>query len=184
MLSDLQKRKIGHHFKMHNLSGDGRLSHEDFELAMRNLAREFKIAPDSETFAQLKTMYDEQWNQTQQFADPNGDGGITLEEWFAYWDNTFNTPGVLEMLVVGYNQAFFAVFDLVDPDGPKGCFNAERWGKYFVAHSQPFQDGVIAVKSIDRDGSGLVATAECVRATKEFFGDDPSAPGNALFGAY
>jgi hypothetical protein len=167
---------------MHNLKGDGRLSYEDFELAMKNLAREFKIAPDSETFAQIKAVYDEQWNQTQQFADPNGDGRITLEEWFAFWDNTLSTPGVLEMLVVGPNQAFFAVFDLVDPDGPKDCCSAERWGKYFVAHSQSFQEGVDAVRAISRDGSGLEAAEECMRTTQEFFGDDPNAPGNALFG--
>jgi hypothetical protein len=184
MLSDLQKRKITRHFNMHNLSGDGHLSQADVELLMNNLAREFKVAPDSETFAKLKLMFEGQWNQIQQSADPNGDGRVTLDEWFAYYENIINTPGVLEMLVEGYNQAFFALFDLVDPDGPKGCYTADRWGKYFAACNQPYQDGVNAVKAMDRDGSGLVDSAEAKRAEREFYGNDPNAPGNTLFGPY
>jgi len=93
---------------------------------MKNLAREFNVDPKSETFANLKATFERQWEQIKQFADPNGDGRMTLDEWLAYWHNALNTPGALEMLVVSYNQTFHAMFDLVDPDGPKGCFNADR----------------------------------------------------------
>jgi len=83
MLSDLQKRKITRHFNMHDLSSDGYLSQADVELLMKNVAREFKIAPGSETFAKLKALFEAQWNQLKLFADPNGDGRVTLDEYSA-----------------------------------------------------------------------------------------------------
>ncbi len=184
MLSDLQKRKLTHLFKINNLSGDGHLAREDMEIAMKNMAHEFNVATSSETFSDLKTMFESQWEQIKGFADPNGDGRVTLPEWLTYWDNILSVDGALDMLVMGYNASFHALFDLVDPSGPKGAFNTDRWGKYFAAYNQPREYGVSAIKAIDKNGSGLVDVNEAMLATREFFGDDPNAPGNALFGPY
>ena len=184
MLSDLQKRKISHQFKMLDLNGDGFLSDADIEMIVNNLAREFQVSPASDTYAALKAVYEGQWKQVQQFADPNQDGRVSLDELLAYWDATLNTPGALDVLVANYSQSYFALFELLDPAGPKSCYTAERWGKYFVAHNQPYQDGAAGIQAIDHDGNGMVDTAEAIRAMREFFGDDPSAPGNILFGPY
>ena len=184
MLSDLQKRKISHQFKMLDQNGDGFLSDADVEMIVSNLAREFKVSPASDTYTALKAVYGAQWKQIQQFADPDRDGRVSLDELLKYWDATLNTPGALDALVVDYSKSYFALFELLDPAGPKNCYTAERWGKYFVAHHQPYQDGVAGIQAIDRNGSGVVDTAEAVRAMREFFGSDPNAPGNTLFGPY
>jgi Ca2+-binding EF-hand superfamily protein len=184
MLSDLQRRKISHQFKMLDLNGDGFLSDPDVGMIVNNLAREFKVSPASDTFAALKAVYAAQWQQIQQFGDPNQDGRVSLDELLTYWDATLNTPGALDVLVTDYSQSYFALFELLDPDGPKNCYTPDRWGKYFVAHNQPYQDGVAGITAIDRNGSGLVDVTEAVRAMREFFGSDPDAPGNILFGPY
>jgi Ca2+-binding EF-hand superfamily protein len=184
MLSDLQKRKISHQFKMLDLNGDGFLSDADVEMIVNNLAREFTVSSASDTYATLKAVYTAQWKQIQQFADPDQDGRVSLGELLKYWDTTLNIPGALDVLVKDYSQSYFSLFELLDPTGPKNCYTAERWGKYFVAHHQPYQDGVAGIQAIDRNGSGVVDTAEAVRAMREFFGSDPNAPGNTLFGPY
>ena len=99
MLSDLQRRKISHQFKMLDLNGDGFLSDPDVGMIVNNLAREFKVSPASDTFAALKAVYAAQWQQIQQFGDPNQDGRVSLDELLTYWDATLNTPGALDVLV-------------------------------------------------------------------------------------
>lgn len=74
-----------------------------------------------------------------------------------------------------------AIDDLADPPG---YYTPERWGKFLLSHRFSEDDGKGAIRRIDSDGDRKVNEAEWVRAWMEFFGDEPNAPGNWLFGPF
>lgn len=184
MITDLQNRKLTQLFKMCDIDGDAHLRQSDFDQAAANIAHAFQVSADSETYAQLHAMYTQQWQQIKQYADPNGNGRVDLNEWLAYWDGMLNSPEAMQMLIAGYDEGFLAMLDLVDPKGPSRHITTERWGKYFAAYNQPAQEGMAAIQRVDSDGDGKITSAQMRQATMEFFGDDPNAPGNGMFGTY
>lgn len=184
MISDLQRRKLSQLFRMCDLTSDGFLEQADFEQAAANICKTFSVDADSAAYIQLHAMYAGQWQQLQQYADPNGNGRVDMDEWMNYWTGMLSSSEALQMLVDGYYEGFHAMWNLVDPDGPAGFVTPERWSKYFVACNRTAAEGMAALYPIDRDGDGRADRAEMIGAVMEFFGDSPDAAGNGLYGAY
>ena len=86
MLTDLQTKKLTRYFQVYDIDDDGRIDGSDFERIVENVrilhGTEGK-GPDA-----LRDAYMARWERLRESADVDGDQGVDIDEWLAYWQVT------------------------------------------------------------------------------------------------
>src|SRR6476620_11406358 len=101
MLTELQKRKCMHTFKLWDNNGDGRIMADDFARVADRLAVARGWASGSAEYERTHQAYAGAWGFLQGFADADHNDEISPEEWFACYDYEFSNPEVFQQVVVG-----------------------------------------------------------------------------------
>lgn len=179
VLTELQQKKLTRYFRVYDIDDDGRVGPADFERVIENVRALHGLGAQSAGLAALRVGYSNRWDAIQAAADTDGDGGIDLQEWLAYWDEVLSDDARYEEEVAILKARFFEIFD-TDEDGVIGpdefCNFFSVYGLSAALARQIFMD-------LDVNGDGVVSHEELMGMVREFFrADDPQAPGNFLFG--
>jgi juvenile hormone diol kinase len=179
MLTDLQRQKLAHYFRVYDVDDDGTISLRDFERVVENVRALHGVDESSPVHGGLRDGYLLRWSALAASADEDKDGNVDLDEWLSYWEDVLDDDVRYEVEIVSVTQRLFEVFD-TDEDGVLGadefCNFYGVYGLKSTLARQVFMD-------LDADGDGQVTRMELMVMAHQFYrSDDPDAPGNRLFG--
>lgn len=179
MLTDLQRRKLTRYFRVYDIDDDGHIGPADFERVVENVRILHGLGTDSSAHHALREAYLGRWEALRTSADADENGVVDLEEWLAYWDGVLRSDERYEIEVAAVVRRLFEVFD-TDEDGVIGPQEfADFWGVYGLASGLARR----TFQALDANGDGVMSRDELLAIGRQFYrGDDPSAPGNRLFG--
>lgn len=181
MLSDLQTKKLTRYFQVYDVDDDGRIDAADFERILENVRLLYGDDGTSGGADPLREAYMKFWDGLCRAADGDGDGGVSLEEWLAYWQLTLGDDGRYREEVRELTDRLFTIFDL-DEDGTIG---AAEFIDFHGIFGLPVDLAETVFVELDADGDGMISREELIGASGDFFrSNDPDAPGNFLFGPY
>jgi Ca2+-binding EF-hand superfamily protein len=139
-----------------------------------------RAAPDSATARQLTEQMDGFWTNVIAPMDQDGDGKVDQREMTEGFRRFLTDPALYPEQIAPVTNCFF---DLVDLNADGKIDQAEFQQMFASAAGVPGEDCAAVFAALDRDGSGALDRAEFHQAVTEFFyGNDPDAPANHLFG--
>ena len=180
MLSEFQKRKLTVVFHHHDANDNGFLEKADYERFVERFGQVQNFGPDSPEYQAAYSQTMAAWEHTQKVADKDGDGRVSLEEYLASWDVTLSDKRLTEQLVFGYYRS---VLDLWDRDGD-GRLSGVEYVALLGCYGVPEEVAREAFQHLDQNVNGYLAAEEILQLTRDFYGDDPDAPGNWVMGPY
>lgn len=181
MLSDLQTKKLTRYFQVYDIDDDGRIDAADFERIIENVRMLHGADGASPQSVALREAYVQLWQGLRSSADGDGDDGVNLDEWLAYWQRALEDERRFEEEVQGLTDRLFTVFDL-DEDGTIG---AAEFMDFYGVFGLPVDLAERVFVELDEDGDGVLSRVELLDVSREFYrSDDPEAPGNLLFGPF
>jgi Ca2+-binding EF-hand superfamily protein len=179
MLTDLQTKKLTRYFQVYDIDDDGRIDASDFERIVENvrvLHGTEGNGPDA-----LRDAYMARWEKLRASADADGDRGIDIDEWFAYWQLALEDDARYEEEVQAITDRLFTVFDLDEDDriGPN------EFADFYGVFGLSVRLAGTVFTELDTNADGVITRTELLEVSREFYrGDDVEAPGNVLFGPY
>jgi Ca2+-binding EF-hand superfamily protein len=179
-MDELRQRKYERWFHGADVDGDGAITRQDVVLMSERYLRARDVAPDS---AQARRMHDTMrhfWDSVIAPADTDKDDRVTSAEAVRAFTAAFADRARYPEELAPVADRFF---DLADADGDDAISRAE-FTHIFGSTGRAADDECAAVfDALDLDGSGALSRTEYHRAASEFFyGNDPDAPANHLFG--
>ncbi len=184
MLSELLRKKYTHLFNILDADGNGVLEKEDNVAYAKRGAEIRGLGEDSPAYQTALEYSNARWEKLQAVADKNADGVVSLDEYLHFVETDLQRAkekGELSTI----KEEWAGVFDMLDIDG-SGEITLEEYriGMQMIGVEKSI-DIEENFKRLDIDGDGVVSRAEAMQRIAEFyFGDDPDAPGNYLFGPF
>ncbi|CAM5675245.1 calcium sensor EFh [Streptomyces avidinii] len=179
-MTALQELKYGQWFKGADVDSDGFITHRDVRMMSERYIAARDTAPDSATARLLNEGMDGFWTNVIAPMDQDGDGKVDLREMTEGFKRVLTDPALYPEQIEPVTNCFF---DLVDLNADGKIDQAEFQQMFHAVAGVPGDDGAAVFAALDRDGSGALDRAEFHQALVEFFyGDDPDAPANHLFG--
>lgn len=179
-MTALQDLKYGQWFRGADVDGDGFITQQDVRLMSERYIAARDTAPDAATARLLTEAMDGFWTNVIAPMDQDGDGKVDLREMTDGFRRVLTDPAQYPEQIEPVTDYFF---DLADLNGDGKIDQAEFQQMYLSVAGVPGEDCAAVFAALDRDGSGALDRAEFHQAVAEFFyGDDPDAPANHLFG--
>lgn len=179
MLTDLQRRKLTRYFRVYDIDDDGRIAAADFERVVENVRILHGLDTTSPAHRALRDAYLHRWAALRESADHDGDGGIDLDEWLAYWADVIRSDERYEVEVATTVRRMLELFD-TDEDG---VLRPPEFADFFGIYGLGADLARSTFEDLDADGDGVITRSELVEIGHEFYrGDDPDAPANRLYG--
>jgi Ca2+-binding EF-hand superfamily protein len=181
MLSDTKRKKYTHYFNILDHDQDGMLEREDFVTVARVAAALRGIEAESPDYVALEAAVLLTWIHTQEFADTDGNGKVTLDEWL----QTLEATGTNEEKFATYATPWaIGFFDLIDADGD-GVIGRPEYRAMLQCFRSDGMDSDSAFERLDSNKDGAISKEEAMQLVREFLmSDDPNAAGNWLFGPF
>lgn len=181
MLSELKKRKLTAFFKTFDSDNNGYIEQSDIEVIVNNLTAIRHEAIGSPTHQFLHDKYMADWQGLLQATDTNGDGKISLEEWFVFHD--LQLQAEVPYWRAGEKTSVQFLFELIDMDG-NGEIGADEYALFLKAYHVTHGAYTIFAR-LDLNGDGHISMSEFTNACEQFYtSDDENAVGNWLFGEF
>jgi Ca2+-binding EF-hand superfamily protein len=178
MLTDVQKQKFAHQFRVFDADRNGQLEWTDYERVCNNIADTRGYKPGSPEYEALMGQYRYGWEQAAPFAEGNA---LSLQKWLEYSDAILSTPGIYDTLV---RPTAGMIFDTFDLDGDQKV-SIDEWREFFRCYSIDPSEADKCFDRYDLNGDGYVSRSELIDLVGQFFlSSDPDAAGNLLFGTY
>jgi Ca2+-binding EF-hand superfamily protein len=187
-LSDFQRRKLLHKFKLLDIDQNGLIEFQDFQHVIDVLAEQRGWGTGDAQFERLTASNRDLWMALQSFCDVGEDGSIAPEQWLEYHAQAFHHASEFDQLVPGFEttlDAFTAfVGELLDSDGD-GLVREEDYLSLAKAHSIEEGQAKKTFSGIDKNQDGALSLDELSALVRQFYlSDDANAPGNELFGKF
>jgi Ca2+-binding EF-hand superfamily protein len=174
-VSLLRVSKLHMRFDQLDVDGDGFLQAADYRALGQLLADRLRSS-DSEREA-IHTGYGEHWRQLRTHADVDHDGRVGRDEYVAAMAAAAGDPALLDRAVLQTARAIMAAADS-DDDGYLDFADYTR-----LADLMRIRRPADSFRILDADGDGRVSQEELVSAIRDFYtSDDPTVPGNFVFG--
>lgn len=175
-LTDLQQRKFKVAFDSQDVDGTGVLTQADFDRLIENLATINNKPNDL-----AKKLYTEMWEDLTSKADIDGNGGVTLDEWYGYIEELIKDSARFDKYVV---SNAVTVLKSLDATG-NNRLGLDEYKKLAAALNVSESDAEAAFKKLDTSGNGELEIAELKAAVREFYlTEDENAAANWLFGNF
>lgn len=178
-ISDFRKKKLLYVFNVFfDVNQSGTIDRKDFELAIEKICSLRGWSPSS---PQHKKTFDSMiqiWDGLRQRADSNKDGQVSVDEWSSMWDEYARNP---DNPLEWQTQYLRFMFDLEDASAD-GSIDTDEFVQvcscYGLAEAE-------CTEAFQRMGQGAkdVNFEQFQVLWKQFFmSEDPSEPGNFIFG--
>ncbi|WP_026412606.1 EF-hand domain-containing protein [Actinomadura oligospora] len=179
-MSDLRTRKYQQWFQGADMDGDGVLSREDMVRIAERAVEAKGIPPNSPHARQLNESMDRFWTEIIAPYDVDGDEAVDVAEMTEGFHAALTDRSRYAEQIKWVADL---IFDLGDTDRD-GVISLDEFSQVFGAGMRvPDTDCAHVFGLLDADGSGTLGRPEYHDAVVEFFyGDDPNAPANHLFG--
>ncbi len=182
MLSDLQRKKLTHFFRLLDLDNNDILQLDDFSDIAERLSQEFGYDHASDEHKFLVDRCVNFFHRLLTNIEHEGYQVISLEEWLNYMDTTFVHNPEHEALDEFTDFIIGFLFDLFDENND-GYLSAEEYADMFLLYNIDIKHSGKAFTSIDINKDERLARNELVYAFETFMtSDDPDARGNWIFG--
>ncbi|MET7275684.1 EF-hand domain-containing protein [Streptomyces flaveolus] len=179
-MTALRDRKYGQWFRGADVDCDGFITQHD----VRNMSERYisarETTPDAETVRRLIEGMDQFWSNVIAPMDRDGDGKVDVREMTEGFKSALNDRASYPQQIAPVTNCFF---DLVDLNGDGKIDQAEFQQMFSSVAAVPGEDCADVFAALDLDGSGGLSRDEFHQALEEFFyGNDPDAPANHIFG--
>lgn len=180
MLSDLQRRKLERRFALYDVSENGLVDQDDFDLAAQRVARAFNRAPGMPGYRAILNSFRQQWQQLKAAVDGNDDNTVTLDEYLTAMTKIVISDSTGYARVI--QPSVQAMMEIADTDHDDQL-TAEEFYCMMRAYRVTATAAAASFARLDHDRKGYLTRTEIDQAFAEFFmSDDPDLPGNWLFG--
>lgn len=173
MLSDFQKKKIGTWFDLQDQNQDGLLKQEDFD----NFAQIFNsgrgLSADSTEGQYIQGLFLGYWQMLRQMGSNDQ---VTREQFMVGHEAMLGNPSTYDATIDAMTDTIATVLD-ADHDG--NC-TVDEVASFYMPLGLPNTRENIA--NLDLNHDGLISRDEFRKFVREFYGDDPNAPGSRLLG--
>lgn len=181
MLSELQKEKISHYFRIVlDQDRNGVLDENDFREIGESLCILWIFKPNTPEYQKVIDGCLKSWKMFQKYfdtqhAEANEDQFLKFNE-AMLTDKDDSVYREFVSLMIG---SIFDSFDL----NKDGVISTDEYTDMFLCYHIPIKHSARAFVKLDRDGDDAVTKTELMEAVDEFFlSSDPNARGNWLFG--
>jgi len=178
MLGELQKRKLTKLFNYRDITKNGFLEKDDYDVDFKAILRDHPLQPGSTEYEKLRSNVEGQWNNLREQMDTNGDGKVSLDEWLDYHDIVLSDNRYDEV----FNKQHEEIFRSEDADGD-GKLDIKMFLNKRLTPDMDDQEIAKLKFMVDPDGDGYMEIKHFLGLVREFFlSNDPDAIGNWFFG--
>jgi Ca2+-binding EF-hand superfamily protein len=179
-MNKLKSAKYSRYFQAADVNGDGVIAQEDLVLMSQRYIDVRNVPQDSPKAKQLNELVANLWTQIIAPCDRDGDGKVTREEMLAGFDDALIDKSAYPDQIGSIANLFFDLADANDD----GTIDKKEFTHIFGVGGQSSEtDCADVFRQLDLDSSGGLSREEFHKAVIEFFyGTDPAAPANHLFG--
>ncbi|MGW5736672.1 MULTISPECIES: EF-hand domain-containing protein [Streptomyces] len=179
-MDELRKRKYERWFGAADVDGDGAITRHDVVVMSERYVRARGIAPDSPQAQQMYDTMHQFWDAVIAPVDADKNDRVSAAELTQAFDATFTDRARYTEELAPVADRFF---DLADSDGD-GAISLIEFTHIFGSTGRAADEECAEVfRALDLDASGALSRSEYHKAASEFFyGDDPHAPANHIFG--
>ncbi|XP_058804134.1 calexcitin-2 [Phymastichus coffea] len=177
-LSEFRKKKLLFVFNtFFDVNHSGSIDIKDFDLAVQKICEARGWGAGHPRFQQTKDTLNKVWDGLQKRADADNDGQISRDEWYSMWEEYAKDPGH----AVEWQQTYMnLVFDLEDTSGD-GSIDETEFSQVCISYGVNETESREAFKKLQVGSE--VTRDKFEKLWQEFFtSDDPSTPGNYIFG--
>lgn len=181
MLSDLQKEKISHYFRVVlDQDRNGVLESNDFREIGESLCILWTFKPGTEDYERVIDRSIKSWKMFQKYFERQG-GEANEEQFLRFFENMLREGNekLYHSWVLHMISSIFDSFDL----NQDGVISVNEYSDMFMCYHIPIKHSAKAFIKLDRNGDDTITKKELMEAVDEFFlSSDERAPGNWLFG--
>ncbi|GHA49427.1 calcium-binding protein [Streptomyces spiroverticillatus] len=179
-MTALQDLKFGQWFRGADVDGDGFITQQDVRRMSERYINARATPPDPQTIRRLTQEMDQFWSHAIAPMDQDGDGKVDLREMTEGFKRVLTDRTLYPQQIAPVTNCFF---DLVDLNGDGKIDQSEFQQMFDSVAAVPGNDCAAVFAALDVDNSGGLDRDEFHQALEEFFyGNDPDAPANHIFG--
>ncbi len=178
MNSTMTGQKFGFLFDWFDRDLDGHLTEQDLRATAAVFAQ---VAPqeDLANRTAIHTAFGQWWRLLLEYADSNGDGQVSREEFIGAMADSVTAPANFQSAVMDIADA---VIDATDTN-MDGVLSRAEYVALYRALGVPEELSGPAFERVDLNGDGVISRHEYRAAIVDFYlSTDPDAPGNHLLG--
>jgi Ca2+-binding EF-hand superfamily protein len=180
-MTPFRQEKITREFHLLDVDRDGVISQRDFDAAADRLVASMGLDPEDEAAQAIHRERRQIWEELCVAADFDQSGAVDLREYLDFY------RGLTEAMSVERPTGWFRRVSAVhlhsmdlDKDGQ---ISLEDYRTFLEAHGAREIDAAACFERLDLDGNGFLDPEENVLLSLHYYlGDDPSLPGNWLWG--
>ncbi|GAB4230234.1 MAG: hypothetical protein Tsb0034_02040 [Ekhidna sp.] len=181
MLTDFQKEKISHYFRVVlDQDRNGVLEENDFREIGESLCVLWDYKPGTEEYKKVIDNSLTSWRAFKAYFESRNEEA-NEEQFLRFYGKMLSPNGekLYQKFVVKMVSSLFDAFDINDD----GVISVDEYSDMFMCYHIPIKYSAKAFVKLDRDGDDFITKKELMRAVDEFFkSNDESSPGNWLFG--
>jgi Ca2+-binding EF-hand superfamily protein len=179
MLTQFQKRKLITLFNVHDIHCNGKLEAADFTEKAVRMGSVLSWDTSHPNFQALEQGFQNFW-QGLKSADTNGNGVISYEEWWAWWDNILSSNLYTQIAEPIGKMAFM----LCEPDA-QGIISKQNFIRYYEKQCDDTTYAAEAYAHLTSNETKDLTYDRLNDLLFEYFhSNDSNAAGNWLFGKF
>ncbi len=187
-LSDFQRRKLLHKFKLLDIDKNGLIEFEDFQRVIDALAEKRGWGIGDLNFERLSASNQNLWTAIHEFCEVGEEGAVTVEQWMQFHAQALHQAKEFDQLIPGFETTLAAftafVTELLDSDGD-GLIVFEDYLALACAYNIEEAQARLTFSAIDKNADGVLSLEEVSSLVRQFYlSEDEKAPGNELFGKF